>query len=150
MKGNMENDASTNTPQRGSFARLLPPIARVVLGLILLLFGLNGFLQFIPQPKDMPQDIVAVMGALMKAGYLQVVSGTMVLVGVLLLINRFVPLALAFLAPLVVGILTFHFAMSRSTIAPAIVVLVLELYLAWAYRDAFRSMLRARVSHGIK
>lgn len=146
----MENEPATNTPERKTFARFLPAIARILLGLILLLFGLNGFLHFMPQPKDMPQDMMTVIGALMKAGYLQVVSGTMVLVGVLLLINRFVPLALAFLAPLIVGILTFHITMSPSTIGPGIVVAVLELYLAWAYRDAFRAMLRANVSHGIK
>jgi hypothetical protein len=146
----MENDAATNNPERKTFARFLPPTARILLSLILLLFGLNGFLQFMPAPKDMPQDILNVSSALMKAGYLQVVSGTMVLVGVLLLVNRFVPLALAFLAPLIVGILTFHITMAPSSIGPGIVVAVLELYLAWAYRDAFRAMLRARVSHAVK
>jgi hypothetical protein len=144
-------DANTpNNTERKTFARFLPPTARVLLSLILLLFGLNGFLQFIPQPKVMPQDMMTVVGALMKAGYLQVVSGTMVLSGLLLLINRFVPLALAFIAPLIVGILTFHVTIAPSTIGPGIVVAVLELYLAWAYRDAFRAMLRARVSHGVK
>jgi len=146
----METNIQTSDTEPKTFARYLPPIARILLSLILLLFGLNGFLQFMPQPKDMPQDVMNVLGALMKAGYLQVVSGTMVLVGLLLLINRFVPLALAFLAPLIVGILTFHLAMMPSTIGPGIVVAVLELYLAWAYRDAFRAMLRARVSHGMK
>ena len=61
---------------------------------------------------------------------------------------RFVPLALALLAPIVVGILTFHVAMAPATIGPGIVVLVMELYLAWAYRGAFRPMLRARTSPG--
>lgn len=80
-------ETATDNPERKTFARFLPPTARIVLGLILLFFGLNGFLQFMPPPGDMPQDIMTVMGALMKAGYLQVVSGTMVLVGLLLLVN---------------------------------------------------------------
>jgi len=113
-----------------------------------LVFGLNGFLNFMPAPKDMPQEIMSVMGALMKAGYITVVSGTEVLVAVMLLINRFVPLALALLAPIVVGIITFHVAMAPATIGPGIVVLVMELYLAWAYRGAFRPMLQANTTPG--
>lgn len=146
----METSTQPGSAEGKTFARFLPPIARILLALILLFFGLNGFLQFMPPPKDMPQNIMNIMGALMQAGYLQVVSGTMVLVGLLLLINCFVPLALALLAPIIVGILTFHIRMAPSTIGPGIVVLLLELYLAWAYRDAFRAMLKARVSHGVK
>lgn len=138
-----------NAPEKSkSFARHLPTIARILLGLMFLFFGLNGFLNFMPAPKDMPQDIMTVMGALMKAGYITVVSGTEVLVGVLLLANRFVPLALALLAPIVVGIITFHLYLAPATIAPGIVVLVLELYLAWAYRNAFCPMLAMRTTPG--
>jgi len=123
-------------------------IVRILLGLLLLLFGLNGFFNFMPQPKDMPQEIMNVMGALMKAGYMSVVAGVEVIVGVLLVTNRFVPLALALIAPIVVGIITFHIAMAPSTIGPGIVVLVMELYLAWAYRGAYCPMLRAKTTPG--
>ena len=131
-----------------SFGRISTAIVRVLLGLMFLVFGLNGFLNFIPAPKDMPQEIMNVIGALMKAGYMTVVSGAEVLVAVLLLTNRFVPLALALLAPIVVGIITYHVAMQPATIGPGIVVLLMELYLAWAYRGAFRSMLRIRTTPG--
>ncbi len=77
-----------------------------------------------------------------------VVAATEVIVAVLLLTNRFVPLALALLAPILVGILTFHIAIAPQTIGPGIFVSIMELYLAWAYRGAFRSMLRAKVSPG--
>jgi uncharacterized membrane protein YphA (DoxX/SURF4 family) len=124
-------------------------LVRVLLGLMFLVFGLNGFLNFMPAPKDMPAEQMAVLGSLMKAGYMHVVSGTQLIVGVLLLINCFVPLALALLAPIIVGILTYHIYMAPSTIGPGIVVLVMELFLAWAYRDTFRPMLRMRVRpHG--
>jgi len=129
-------------------ARYVQAIVRVLLGLMFLVFGLNGFLNFMPAPKDMPQEIMTVMGALMKAGYMTVVSGAEVLIAVLLLSNRFVPLALALLAPIVVGIITFHIAMAPATIGPGIVVLAMELYLAWAYRGAFRPMLRMRALPG--
>src|SRR5436309_12101423 len=138
----------TESQPRGSATRCVTTIIRILLGLMFLVFGLNGFLNFMPAPKDMPPEIMNVMGALMNAGYMTVVSGAEVIIAVMLLTNRFVPLALALLAPIVVGILTFHVAMQPATIGPGLVVLVMELYLAWAYRGAFHPMLRTKVSPG--
>ena len=137
---------SAATAPSNSFVRWIPAIVRMLLGLMFLVFGLNGFLNFMPAPKDMPQDIMTVSGALMKGGYITVVSATEVIVAVMLLTNLFVPLALALLAPIIVGILTFHVALAPATIGPGIVVLLMELYLAWAYRNAFRPMLAAKVT----
>ena len=80
-----------------SFARYLPTAGRVLMGLLFLVFGLNGFLNFLPQPKTpMPEGAVAFAEAMMKTGYLfPLIMGTQLIVGVLLLSNRFVPLALA-------------------------------------------------------
>jgi uncharacterized membrane protein YphA (DoxX/SURF4 family) len=141
---------ASETGTRKSFGRIATAIVRILLGLMFLVFGLNGFLNFIPTPKDIPADQMAVGEALMKGGYMTVVSGAEVLVAVLLLLNRFVPLALTLLAPIIVGILTFHIAIAPKTIGPAIVVLLMELYLAWAYRGAFRPMLAARTIPGGK
>ena len=127
---------------------IVTAIVRVLLGLMFLVFGLNGFLNFMPAPKDLPPDVITVSTGLMKGGYMAVVAGTEVIVAVLLLINRFVPLALALLAPIVVGIITFHIAIAPATIVPGIVVVIMEMYLAWAYRGAFRPMLRPKVSPG--
>jgi hypothetical protein len=114
--------------------------------MMLLVFGLNGFLNFMPAPKDLPPDVITVSAGLMKGGYMVVVSVTEIIVALFLLTNRFVPLALALLAPIVVGIITFHIAIAPATIVPGLVVLAMELYLAWAYRGAFGPMLRAKVS----
>jgi uncharacterized membrane protein YphA (DoxX/SURF4 family) len=141
-------DANTGTVgvKKKSFTRFFPHIARILLGLMFLIFGLNGFLNFIPVPKDIPPDIITVSMALMKAGYMNVVSVVEILVAVLLLINRFVPLALTLLAPILVGILTFHIAMQPKTIGPGIVVTLLELFLAYSYRKVFCPMLAAKVA----
>src|SRR5262249_24959974 len=128
--------------------RIVTAIVRILLGLMFLVFGLNGFLNFMPPPKDLPKEIITVMGALMQAGYMTVVSGAEVLIAVLLLTNRFVPLALALLAPIVVGFLTFHIFRAPATIVPGVVVTAMELYLAWAYRGAFRPMLQAKTTPG--
>ena len=129
-------------------SKLIPTIARVLLGLMFTVFGLNGFLRFIPEPKTaMPEGAAAFAGALMNTGYMmQLVSGTQLLTGVLLLVNRFVPLALALLAPILVGIITFHIFLAPASSGPAIVVIVLELYLAWAYRKVYRPMLAMRAT----
>ena len=69
------------------------------------------------------------------------IFGTQAIVGVMLLVNRFVPLALALIAPVIVNIIAFHLFLEPSGIAPGAVVLALEVYLAWAYRQAYRPML---------
>jgi uncharacterized membrane protein YphA (DoxX/SURF4 family) len=129
-------------------SKMLPTVARVLLGLMFTVFGLNGFLHFIPQPKSpMPEAAAAFAGALMQTGYMfPLVMGTQLFAGVLLLFNRFVPLALALLAPILVGIITFHIFLAPASIGPGVAVVVLELYLAWAYRDAYRPMLAMRVT----
>jgi uncharacterized membrane protein YphA (DoxX/SURF4 family) len=139
---------TTEATPKKSVTRFIPPIVRILLGLMFLIFGLNGFLNFIPMPKDLPQDVVTVSSGLMKGGYITVVAAVEVLVAVMLLTGRFVPLALALLAPIVVGIVTFHVAIDMPGIGPGLVVLLMELYLAWSYRNAFRPMLRANVKPG--
>lgn len=124
------------------FARLLPAAARLLMGLIFFVFGLNGFLQFMPQPKTMPEGVLAFFEAMTKTGYMiQLISGTQTIVGTLLLLNRFVPLALALIAPIIVNIIVFHIFLEPSGLPVAFVVLTLEVYLAWAYRKTYRSML---------
>src|SRR5437867_13403733 len=82
-------------------------IARYLAGVIFLVFGLNGFLNFIPLHP--PGGIAGqFMGALYVSHYLWVIFAFQVMAGVLLLVNRYVPLALAVLAPVLVNILTFH------------------------------------------
>ncbi len=127
--------------------RYLPAVARVLMGLPLFVFGLNLFLNFIPQPKEpIPEKAMAFAGALAASGYMMPLIGvTLLVVGALLLVNRFVPLALALFAPFIVNSLAFHSFLAPSGLPMAGVFLVFELYLAWAYRAAFRPMLTARV-----
>ena len=98
--------------------------ARYLAGVIFLVFGLNGFLNFIPMPP--PGGIAGqFMGALYASHYLWVIFGFQVIAGVLLLANRYVPLAVAVLAPVIVNILSFHALMAPSGLPLAIVVAVL-------------------------
>lgn len=119
--------------------------ARVVLGLVFFVFGLNFFLHFLPEPP-ITGKAGEFMGGMMVSGYLlQLVHATEAIAGAALLARRFVPLALTVLAPIVVNIVAFHaFLMPPMTLGVPVVVLALEVFLAWSYRAAFRSMLRAR------
>jgi hypothetical protein len=131
-----------------SIQRHLPTAARVVLGLVFFVFGLNGFLQFLPQPPAPPRA-GAFLGALAATGYMfPLIKATEVIAGALLLGNRFVPLALALLSPIVVNIFLFHAVLTPPN-PVAFFVLLAQIYLAWSYRDAFRSMLAARVQPAV-
>ena len=130
--------------------RILPAIARFVLGLPLLVFGLNAFFNFIPQPKTpMAPGAAAFAGALFGSGYMMPLLGvTFLLVGLMLVTNRFVPLALAFFAPFMVNSILFHACFEHTGLPMSFVFLALELYLAWSYRSAYRPMLATRVTPG--
>ena len=126
-----------------------PTIARILFGLLFFVFGLDGFVHFMPQPKTpIPAGAMYFFMAMMKTGYLfQLVKGTEVVVGFLLLINCFVPLALVVIAPVIVNIVAFNVLLAPSGMGYAMsaIIVALELYLALRYRDVYSPMLRARV-----
>jgi uncharacterized membrane protein YphA (DoxX/SURF4 family) len=119
---------------------------RVLLGLLFFVSGLNGFLNFAPPPATgIPEGAMAFGAALMNTGYMfPLIKGTEVLCGALLLTNRFVPLALAMLAPVLVNIVAFHAFLAPSGLVFALLLLGAAAALAWTYRDLYRPMLAAR------
>lgn len=116
------------------------PVARILLGLIFVVFSANYVLHFIPVQVNEAGG--KLMGAFVETGYMlpavklvEFVSGAMLLAG------AWVPLALILLAPVVVNIVLFHLFLDTSGMPVTILVLVLEVFLAWAYRDAFKGVL---------
>jgi len=118
-------------------------IARVLLGLVFTVFGLNGFLHFFPNP---PLAGLAgqFMGALFGSHYYVIAFGTELIGGVLLLSNRYVPLALTLLGPVIVNILSFHIFLSSENAAPAIVVTLLWCVVFSQTRSAFAGLFVAK------
>jgi putative oxidoreductase len=109
--------------------KIASSIARLLLGLIFLVFALNGFLNFIPLPP--PTGLAGqFMGALFASNYWVVIFGVQAIGGLLLLANRFVPLALVLLGPVIVNIFFFHALMAPAGLPQAIVVVVLWAILA--------------------
>lgn len=131
---------------RSSTLRIAIIVARVLLGAPLAIFGLNGFFNFIPPPSTpLPENAMAFVGALAGSGYMfQLIGATQLVVGALLLFNRYVPLALVLFAPFIVNSIAFHIFLERSGLPMAGVFLLLELFLAWHYRAAFRPLLTAK------
>jgi hypothetical protein len=128
-----------------AFTRQIPRAARVLLGLLFFVFGLNGFLHFLPQPP-LEGAALAFVTALLESGFVMVlVKGVEVAAGAMLLSNRYVPLALSLLAPIIVVIVAFHALLAPSGMPIALLVLGLLLYLARAYRQAFAPMLQRQV-----
>ena len=152
MNGDVQRGAiEPERPAGRRRSRHIPSAARILMGLLFLVTGLNGFGHFLPEPSTMPQGAAAFGAALMNTGYMfPLIMGTQTIVGVLLLGNRFVPLALVLIAPVVVNIIGFHVFLAPAGIGPGVVVLVLEIYLVWVYRNLYRSMLAPRATPGAR
>ena len=119
-------------------------VARYLTGLIFVVMGLNGFLNFIPLPP--PGGVAGqFMGALYVSHYLWVIFGFQVVAGVLLLVNHYVALAVAILAPIIVNILTFHASMAPSGLPLALFVAVLWAAIFIAVRPAFSGLFQSRL-----
>ena len=119
-------------------------VARALLGLIFVVFGLNGFLHFLPQP-EMPPAAGAFFGGLAATGFmLPTLFATQVVGGALLLLGM-VPLALVILAPVIVHIVEFHVFLAPAGLPLAVVVAALALFLAWTHRWAYRPLFTASV-----
>ncbi len=124
--------------------KTISAIARYLMGVIFLVFGLNGFLHFIPLPP--PSGVAGqFMGALFVSHYLTLIFGLQVIAAVLLLANRYVPLALAVLASVIVNILCFHALMAPSGLPLAIVVAVLWVLTFVDVRSAFAGLFQSRL-----
>jgi len=124
--------------------KIVSTIARFLLGLIFVVFGLNGFLQFIPMP---PIAGIAgqFVGALFLSHYLVAIMFIQLFAGILLIANRFVPLGLTLLGPVIVNIFFFHAFMDSGGLARAVVVIILWLLVAYSVRSAFAGVLQQRV-----
>jgi putative oxidoreductase len=114
-------------------------IARVLLGLVFLVFGLNDFLHFIPAQLP-PGDAGIFAGLLFRHGWLYFHGVLYVVAGVLLLIGRHVPVALVILGPILVNILVFHITLQPSGIGPGLFATLLEVFLIWVYWPSFRGI----------
>src|SRR5438445_8921657 len=137
-------NAMASIQKENQVMRTASVIARYLAGVIFLVMGLNGFLNFIPFPP--PAGVAGqFMGALYVSHYLWVIFAFQVIAGVLLLLNRYVPLGVAVLAPMIVNILTFHALMAPSGLPLALFVAVLWAAIFIDVRPAFSGLFQSRL-----
>jgi len=111
--------------------------ARLLLGLICVVFGLNGFLNFLsmgPMPTGLAGQFI---GALFLSHYYWAVAAVQIIGGLLLLVNRFVPLGLVLLGPVIVNILLYHLFLNPAGIGLAIFVTILWFIVFYGHRQYF-------------
>lgn len=120
-------------------------IARFLLGLIFTVFGLNGFLNFLPAPPLSGPE-AEFLGAMIKTGYFfTIVKLIEVISGILLLVGFYVPLALILLAPIVFQIFFFHLFLNGIAATPmAIILIILGLIVAYSKKENFVGVLKAK------
>ena len=117
--------------------------ARIVLGLVFLVFGLNFFLQFLPMP---PQEGAAesfTTGLFLSGYFFPFLKALEVLIGIALLAGILVPLVLVILMPISINILLFHLFLTDSA-ALSVIIIGLHLYLAWGYRDYYTPLFTSK------
>jgi len=118
-------------------------IARFLLGIVFVVFGANGFLHFIPMPPMPPSTATTFVTILMSTHYALIVSGIQLIGGALLLMNKFVPLGLTLLGPVIVNIFLYHALMEPKGLPLAMIVVVLWAVEFWWHKKAFAGILSA-------
>jgi putative oxidoreductase len=121
-------------------------IARILVGVVFFVFGLNGFLKFIPMGALPAGAAGQFLTILIQSHYVLFVSALQLAGGALLLVNRYVPLALTLLGPVIVNILLYHLLLDHSGLAPAIVVAILWGIIAFRQRQYFSGLFVQRTS----
>ncbi|HYK52024.1 MAG TPA: hypothetical protein VEV38_00625, partial [Candidatus Eremiobacteraceae bacterium] len=126
--------------------RTVSTIARVLLGIQFGVLGLNGFVPFIPAPPHIPQQAIAFATAMAVTHFSYFVFGVQVIAGLLVLFNRYVPLALVALGAVLANIFAFHITMWPQAIFPMpILALVLWFLTAWPIRSQFAPLFAQKV-----
>jgi putative oxidoreductase len=114
---------------------------RLLLGLMLLVFGVNKFFNFLPAPEGMSADAVAYFGALTSAKVITLVAIVEVLAGLALIINKFGAFLAIILMSVSVNAVLFHATLDPGNIAPAMALLVLNIVIVYGYKDKYKALL---------
>jgi uncharacterized membrane protein YphA (DoxX/SURF4 family) len=131
---------------RRSSLKIASLIARLLLGALMVFVGANHLFNFLPKQSLPPGVAGQFLGAMIATGYMDIVGVIEVVTGLLLLINRFVPLALAVLGPVIVNIFIVNLLMAPKALPIAILVIILWILAAYRVRTALLPLLQQRVA----
>ena len=143
---NAESGKSHAHRRPRAIMKTVSTIARVLLGIQFGFLGLNGFVMFIPAPPYIPPAAVTFATAMAVTHFSYFVFGVQVIAGLLVLFNRYVPLALVALGAVIANIFAFHITMWPQAIFPMpIIALVLWFLTAWPIRSQFAPLFVQKV-----
>jgi len=125
--------------------KIVTTVARYLLGGGFIVFGLNAFLQFMP-PIELPEEGGQFMGLLFGSGYFNYIATLKIVAGLMLVLGRFVPLALTLLGPILVNILLFHISFDPAGIGMGLVFTILWFAVFWAHRESFKGLFEAKAA----
>ena len=128
--------------------KILSTVARLLLGLMFTVFGLNGFLNFLPQPP-VPPPAAQFLGVFAASHYLAPIFALQLVSGLLFLVNRYVPLALTLIGPVIVNILMFHVLVSPSGIVPGLLATLFWLATFYPVRAAFAGIFQPKPANSL-
>jgi putative oxidoreductase len=132
--------------RRSTLQRATYLAARILLGVMFGVFGLNGFLHFLPSPASIPPAAMTFFGAMMTSHFSYFVFGAQVIAGLLVLFNRYVPLAIVTLAAILANIWAYHITMWPAGIFPMpVIATILWFAVAWSIRSSFSPLLTQKV-----
>ncbi|WP_308993837.1 DoxX family membrane protein [Mariniflexile litorale] len=116
-------------------------IIRIILGLFMLIFGLNKFLNFLPAPEGMSEAAGAYFGALISAKVIILVGIVEVLAGLALIFNKYGALLALILMSVSVNIVLFHITLNPEGIGPGLAVLILNILVLYGYKAKYKDLL---------
>ena len=126
--------------------KIVSLVGRLLLGVMFVFFGLNGFLNFLsmgPMPSGLAGQFI---GALAQSHYFWVVAALQVAGGALMLVNRYVPLGLVLLGPVIVNIVLYHVFLNPSGAAFAVLAVILWLIVFYWHRQYFSGIFVQRTT----
>lgn len=126
-----------------SLVKIAVTISRILLGIIFVVFGANLVVSFIPTPP-LTGFVADFTNVIMQSHYAMFLGAVQVFAGVLLLVNRYVPLAIVILAPVLANILVFHLTMQPIGLPPGILATILWFVVAWPIRSRFAPLFTAQ------
>lgn len=118
-------------------------VISLLFGLVFINSGLNKFFQYMPMPKDMPENMLRVMGAFMEIGWLMpLVAVVEIIGGVLFIIPKYRALGAIMLFPITLGVLLTHSVNLQSGIPVALILMGINLWVIIENREKYLPMVR--------
>ncbi|MDG4716901.1 DoxX family membrane protein [Winogradskyella marincola] len=117
-------------------------VIRIIFGVLLVVFGANKFLNFMPAPEEIPEPVMNYMVALTSTKTLELVGIVEVVAGLAFVFNKFGGLLAIILMSVSVNAVLFHAFLGPADIAGAIVLLLLNIVMLVGYKEQYKPMLK--------